>query len=139
MARAVVYCSKHGSTKEIAKLIGKKYNLPVIDIKDITGYSYQSVPVIFCGWVRNRKVQGLKKAQRLFECEEIVAVGSNEENEAVRLKLKYANGIDKSIFTYIQSSPFIKATLLEKAWIYVFKPSLLPYIKKEELGNEFSI
>lgn len=47
--RAVIYCSKHGSTKQIAKMIADKYNLPLINIMHINGYSFQEVPVIFCG------------------------------------------------------------------------------------------
>ena len=37
--RAVIYCSKHGATKELAQCLGKKYNLPVISIDHISEYS----------------------------------------------------------------------------------------------------
>ena len=57
--RAVIYCSKHGSTKQIAKMIADKYNLPLINIMHINGYSFQEVPVIFCGWIKKGKIQGL--------------------------------------------------------------------------------
>lgn len=35
--RAVIYCSKHGATKEYAQCLGKKKNLPVISIDHISG------------------------------------------------------------------------------------------------------
>ena len=91
--RAVIYCSKHGSTKQIAKMIADKYNLPLINIMHINGYSFQEVPVIFCGWIKKGKIQGLVKAENLFSCIEIVAVGSMPSNESSRLKLKYENNI----------------------------------------------
>ena len=46
--RAVIYCSKHGATKEYAQCLGKKYNLPVISIDHISGYTFQNIPVYFC-------------------------------------------------------------------------------------------
>lgn len=60
------------------------------------------------------KIQGLVKAENLFSCIEIVAVGSMPSNESSRLKLKYENNIDKQIFTYVQSKPYIEPTLKEK-------------------------
>ena len=71
--RAVIYCSKHGSTKQIAKMIADKYNLPLINIMHINGYSFQEVPVIFCGWIKKGKIQGLVKAENLFSCIETVS------------------------------------------------------------------
>ena len=62
--RAVIYCSKHGATKELAQCLGKKYNLPVISIDHISGYSFQNIPVYFCGWIRNGKIMGLTKASK---------------------------------------------------------------------------
>ena len=128
--RAVIYCSKHGSTKQIAKMIADKYNLPLINITHINGYSFQEVPVIFCGWIKKGKIQGLVKAENLFSCIEIVAVGSMPSNESSRLKLKYENNIDKQIFTYVQS------TLKEKIWISLFEPSLQKRIIRKEIKIE---
>ena len=34
--RAVIYCSKHGATKEYAQCLGKKKNLPVISIDHLS-------------------------------------------------------------------------------------------------------
>lgn len=139
--RAIIYCSKHGSTKQIAYLLQRKYGLPVININHISGYSFQNVPVIFCGWIKNMKIQGLTKANELFTCVEIVAVGSKEENEALRLKLKYTNQIDKSIFTYIQTKNDFKPTFREKIWISLFQPSLLKCDERKELNmnHEYTV
>ena len=87
--RAVIYCSKHGATKELAQCLGKKYNLPVISIDHISGYSFQNIPVYFCGWIRNGKIMGLTKASKLFMCVQVIGVGAVEYNEAYELKLKY--------------------------------------------------
>lgn len=139
--RAIIYCSKHGSTKQIADILQRKYGLPVININHISGYSFQSVPVIFCGCIKNMKIQGLNRANELFTCVEVIAVGSREENETLRLKLKYANNIDKSIFTYIQSSNELKPTFSEKIWISLFQPSLLKRHERKELNikHEYTV
>ena len=123
--RAVIYCSKHG----------------LINIMHINGYSFQEVPVIFCGWIKKGKIQGLVKAENLFSCIEIVAVGSMPSNESSRLKLKYENNIDKQIFTYVQSKPYIEPTLKEKIWISLFEPTLQKrFIRKEiKIEHEYTI
>lgn len=59
--RAVIYCSKHGATKEYAQCLGKKKNLPVFSIDHISGYSFQNIPVYFCGWIRNLSLTTLEK------------------------------------------------------------------------------
>ena len=133
--RAVIYCSKHGTTKEIARMLANKMNLPLIDIKHINGYSFQEVPVIFCGWIKKGKIQGLEKARNLFSCVEIVAVGSTCENESFRLMLKYKNHIDKAIFSYIQSKPYIEPTLRERIWTMLFEPS----VQKRFAGQELDV
>lgn len=102
--RAVIYCSKHGATKELAQCLGKKYNLPVISIDHISGYSFQNIPVYFCGWIRNGKIMGLTKASKLFMCVQVIGVGAVEYNEAYELKLKYKNKLVNQDFKYIQSS-----------------------------------
>lgn len=132
---------KHGSTKQIAKMIADKYNLPLINIMHINGYSFQEVPVIFCGWIKKGKIQGLVKAENLFSCIEIVAVGSMPSNESSRLKLKYENNIDKQIFTYVQSKPYIEPTLKERIWISLFEPTLQKrFIRKEiKIEHEYTI
>lgn len=139
--RAIIYCSKHGSTKRIANMLGNKYALPVINIDHITGYSFQNVPVMYCGWIKKGKIQGLSKAKTLFACAEIVAVGCYEANEATRLKIKYANEIDKPIFTYVQSKPDITPSTLEKIWITLFQPSLLKHVEEKEMAikHEYTI
>ena len=101
--RAVIYCSKHGATKEYAQCLGKKKNLPVISIDHISGYSFQNIPVYFCGWIRNGKIMGLNKASKLFMCVQVIGVGAIEYNEAYELKLKYKNGIVNPNFKYVQS------------------------------------
>ena len=85
--RAIIYCSKHGSTKTFAQELGKKYDLPVIYIDHISGYSFQNVPVYFCGWVCNKKIKGLKKANRLFLCIKVFALGMYTYNDKCRISL----------------------------------------------------
>ena len=135
--RAVIYCSKHGATKEYAQCLGKKKNLPVISIDHISGYSFQNIPVYFCGWVRNGKIMGLNKASKLFMCVQVIGVGAIEYNEAYEMKLKYKNKIVNQDFKYIQSSQGLSLNLLEKMYVYVFQPSLIG--KSKGVAHEYSI
>ena len=135
--RAVIYCSKHGATKELAQCLGKKYNLPVISIDHISGYSFQNIPVYFCGWIRNGKIMGLNKASKLFMCVQVIGVGAVEYNEAYEMKLKYKNKIVNQDFKYIQSSQGLSLNLLEKMYVDVFQPSLIGKSKGE--AHEYSI
>lgn len=135
--RAVIYCSKHGTTKELAQCLGKKYNLPVISIDHISGYSFQNIPVYFCGWIRNGKIMGLNKASKLFMCVQVIGVGAVEYNEAYEMKLKYKNKILNQDFKYIQSSQGLSLNLLEKMYVDVFQPSLIG--KSKGVAHEYSI
>ena len=135
--RAVIYCSKHGATKEYAQCLGKKKNLPVISIDHISGYSFQNIPVYFCGWIRNGKIMGLNKASKLFMCVQVIGVGAIEYNEAYELKLKYKNGIVNPNFKYVQSIRNLSLTTLEKMYVDVFQPSLMGKNRGET--HEYSI
>lgn len=135
--RAVIYCSKHGATKEYAQCLGKKKNLPVISIDHIPGYSFQNIPVYFCGWIRNGKIMGLNKASKLFMCVQVIGVGAIEYNEAYELKLKYKNGIVNPNFKYVQSIRNLSLTTLEKMYVDVFQPSLMGKNRGET--HEYSI
>lgn len=123
--RAIIYCSKHGATKEYAHILGKKYGLPVIDLSHISGYSFQNIPVIFCGWVKNGVVQGLSKANKLFMSIEVIAIGSYPFNEGYQLKLQYKNEIIHGDFKYVQSAHPIHVNVFEKAYLSLFQPKLL--------------
>lgn len=135
--RAVIYCSKHGATKEYAQCLGKKYNLPVISIHHISGYSFQNIPVYFCGWIRNGKIMGLNKASKLFMCVQVIGVATVEYNEAYELKLKYKNKLVNQDFKYIQSSKGLSLNPLEKMYVDVFQPSLIG--KSKGVAHEYSI
>lgn len=135
--RAVIYCSKQGATKEYAPCLGKKYNLPVISIDHISGYSFQNIPVYFCGWIRNGKVMGLNKALKLFMCVQVIGIGAIEYNEAYEMKLKYKNKILNSDFKYVQSIRQISLSTLEKMYVDVFQPSLIG--KSKGVAHEYSI
>lgn len=135
--RAVIYCSKHGATKEYAQCLGKKYNLPVISIHHISGYSFQNIPVYFCGWIRDGKIMGLNKASKLFMCVQVIGVGAVEYNEAYELKLKYKNKLVNQDFKYIQSSKGLSLNPLEKMYVDVFQPSLIG--KSKGVAHEYSI
>ena len=135
--RAVIYCSKHGATKEYAQCLGKKYNLPVISIHHISGYSFQNIPVYFSGWIRNGKIMGLTKASKLFMCVQVIGVGAVEYNEAYELKLKYKNKLVNQDFKYIQSSKGLSLNPLEKMYVDVFQPSLIG--KSKGVAHEYSI
>ena len=129
--------TKHGATKELAQCLGKKYKLPVISIDHISGYSFQNIPVYFCGWIRNGRIMGLNKASKLFMCVQVIGVGAIEYNEAYEMKLKYKNKIMNQDFKYIQSSQSLSLNLLEKMYVDVFQPSLIG--KSKGVAHEYSI
>ena len=135
--RAVIHCSKHGATKEYAQCLGKKYNLPVISIDHISGYSFQNIPVYFCGWIRNGKIVGLNKASKLFMCVKIIGVGAIEYNEAYEMKLRYKNKIRNEAFTYVQSIHGLSLSVMEKVYVDMFQPSLIGKSKGEV--HEYSV
>lgn len=122
--KAIIYCSKHGSCKEYAMTLGKKLSLPVISIDHISGYSFQNIPVYFCGWICNGKIVGLTKASKLFFCMHIIGIGTLEYNEAYEMKLKYKNRIRNAGFQYVQSIHPLQLTTFEKMYVDIFQPSL---------------
>ena len=53
--KVVIYSSKCQCISQIAKKLARQKNLPCIDIKDILGFSFQKVTVLFCTSVKKRK------------------------------------------------------------------------------------
>ena len=134
--RAIIYCSKHGSTKEYATVLAKKMHLPVMNIDHISGYSFQNIPVYFCGWICNGKIKGLNKARKLFMCVQVIGVGSYEYNEAYELKLKYKNEIRNENFKYVQSIHPVVLNRFEKIYVSLFSSS---FAQRKVRAHEYTV
>lgn len=72
---AIVYTSNTGTTKEYAKLLGKKLSLPVYSIDEAKGKVEFGSKIIYLGWIMASGVKGYKKALKDYDIRAIGAVG----------------------------------------------------------------
>ena len=71
---AIVYTSNTGTTKEYAKLLGKKLSLPVYSIDEAKGKVEFGSKIIYLGWIMASGIKGYKKALKDYDIRAIGAV-----------------------------------------------------------------
>jgi hypothetical protein len=59
----IVYESKTGFTKKYAEMLGKKTNLKVYHVSEVSRID-QAEEILFLGWVKVGKIQGLNKVRK---------------------------------------------------------------------------
>lgn len=72
---AIVYTSKNGHTAEYAEILGKLTGLPVYSLKDAEKQLENGTPIIYLGWLMASRVQGYKRAAKIFKVSAVCGVG----------------------------------------------------------------
>ena len=99
--KAIVYESNAGHTKEYARMLSEKLNIPYFTRKEATKQLKKSSEIIYLGWVCATKVQGLKKVISKYQVKCIIAVGIYPNSNEYIESLKNSNNIEGHFF-YLQ-------------------------------------
>lgn len=96
----IIYESKTGFTKKYAQMLGEKTNLKVISTKELARVN-PGEEVIFLGWLKAGKIQGLKKVRKC-KIKVVCATGAAEKAEPDEATVKERNAIGNTPFFYLQ-------------------------------------
>lgn len=99
--KAIVYESNAGHTKEYARMLSEKLNIPYFTRKEATKQLKKSSEIIYLGWVCATKVQGFKKVISKYQVKCIIAVGIYPNSNEYIESLKNSNNIEGHFF-YLQ-------------------------------------
>lgn len=101
MIKAIVYKSKTGHTKQYAKMISEKSNIPCYTLKEAKTKLRKNDEIIYLGWVCATKIIGLKKAFKKYKINCCGAIGAYPKTNENIQNLKKSNNIKIPLF-YMQ-------------------------------------
>lgn len=96
MIKAIVYKSKTGHTLEYAKMLSKKLNIPIYNLKKAK--IRKGDEIIYMGYIMASNISGLKKAKKKFNIKYVIAVGAYPKQEEYIQSLKSINKLDIPLF-----------------------------------------
>lgn len=97
----IVYESNTGHTKQYAKMLSEKLNIPYFTISEARANLKKHDEIIFLGWVCAAKIRGLGKVRNRYKIKCCGAVGVFPKDDSYTKSLKEANKLDRELF-YMQ-------------------------------------
>lgn len=98
---AIVYTSGTGFTARYAALLSQRADLPAYDLREPEGPPPGST-VLFLGWLRAGKIQGLARARRRYRVAAVCAVGMMEGAPADVAKTAASNHLENTPHFYLR-------------------------------------
>ncbi len=92
----IVYTTETGHTKEYAKILSDKTNLPCLSFEEAKKTLPKNTPVIYMGWLFVGTVKNYKKAKRFFNVCAVLGVGLCPTGEVIpetRKRIKLPSSI----------------------------------------------
>jgi len=132
----IVYESKTGFTKKYADMLANKTNLKVFRVKDISKIS-QNEEIIFLGWMKVGKIQGLKKLQK-FNVKAVCGSGTGQTAEPDTQTVIVRNKIENIPFFYLRGGCFPLKDIrgMDKIMLSMFVKMLKARKDKDEKTEE---
>lgn len=96
MIKAIVYKSKTGHTLEYAKMLSKKLNVPIYDLKKAKVNKEDEI--IYMGYIMASNISGFSKAKKKFNVKYVIAVGAYPKQEEYIHSLKNINKVGVPLF-----------------------------------------
>ena len=75
MIEAIIYESNMGFTKKYAQMLSKELNLPSCPAGEIKKIFSPGIEAIYMGWICDKRIRGLEKAQKYLHIEAVITVG----------------------------------------------------------------
>jgi flavodoxin len=132
----IVYESKTGFTKKYADMLSAKTRLQVFRIKELAKVS-QDEDIIFLGWIKVGKIQGLNKLQK-YNVKAVCGSGTGRTAEPDTETVIARNKIEGIPFFYLRGGCFPLRELkgMDKIMLSMFVKMLKSRKNKEEEQEE---
>lgn len=98
---AIIYTSATGFTARYAALLSQRADLPAYDLREPEGPPPGSA-VLFLGWLRAGKIQGLPRARNRYRVAAVCAVGMMEGSPADLAKTAAVNRLENTPHFYLR-------------------------------------
>lgn len=95
--KAIVYKSQTGSSKRYAELISKELSIPAYSLKESNNHLSNGDDIIYVGWLSAGTIKGYKKAKKIYNIKNIVAVGMTASRQQEESLYK-TNKINKDVY-----------------------------------------
>lgn len=132
----IVYESKTGFTKRYADMLGAKANLKVFSTKEISKVD-RDEEIIFLGWMKVGKVQGLDKLQK-YNVKAVCGSGTGRTAEPDTETVIARNKIENIPFFYLRGGclPLKELKGMDKIMLSMFVRMLNSSKDKDEKTEE---
>jgi len=132
----IVYESKTGFTKKYAELLAAKTRLKVFHVKEISKIN-QDEEIIFLGWIKVGKIQGLNKVRR-YNVKTVCGSGTGRTAEPDVETVVARNNIEGIPFFYLQGGclPLKKIKGMDRIMLSMFVKMLKSRKDKDERTEE---
>lgn len=132
----IVYESKTGFTKKYAGMLAKKTGLKACRVKDLSE-AQKNEEIIFLGWIRAGKIQGLKKLKG-YKIIAVCATGTAKSAEPSDEAVMARNHIKGIPFFYLRGGclPLREMKGMDKIMLSVFLKMLKAIKAKDEKLEE---
>lgn len=98
----IVYSSNTGYTKRLAKILGEKAGLQVMDLKSAKNNLKPEDEIIYFGWLFANNIKDYKKAAKLFKVKAVCAVGLADSSDQLISTLKNQNNTENIPLFYMR-------------------------------------
>ena len=128
----IVYESKTGFTKKYANMLSAKTGLRVFSVKELASIKHDE-EVIFLGWMKVGKIQGLKKVQK-YNVKAVCGSGTARIAEPDDETVIARNKIENKLFFYLRGGclPLSEQKGIDKLMLKMFIKMLKSRTDKDE-------
>ena len=132
----IVYESKTGFTKRYADMLAARANLKVLRTKEIAKVN-RDEEIIFLGWMKVGKIQGLKKLQK-YNVKAVCGSGTGRTAEPDTETVIARNKIENTPFFYLRGGclPLNKLKGMDKIMLSMFVKMLSSRKDNDEKTEE---
>ena len=107
---AIVYTSNTGYTRQYAKLLWDKTDLPVYSLDEAGAKLPPTTSILYLGWLMAGKVQGYAKAAKRYQVEALCGVGMGATGSQIQ-ELRKANRLPAALPVFTLQGGFDMAKL----------------------------
>lgn len=132
----IVYESKTGFTKRYADMLAAKTGMKVFRVKEISNI-YRSEEIIFLGWMKVGKIQGLDKLRK-YNVKVVCGTGTGRTAEPSTETVIARNKLENIPFFYLRGGcyPLKKLKGMDKIMLSMFVKVLKSRKDKDERTDE---
>lgn len=136
MIEAIIYESNTGFTEKYAQMLSKELNLPSCPAGEIKKTFSPGIEAIYMGWICDKRIRGLEKAQKYLHIEAVITVGILSPTPGfIALLHQYNDLMDLPVFYLRGGIQREKLSISQKLILNLMAKKLAAPVKKGGLDS----